>query len=56
MEPMHTENQAAADVDSGEAPRKAWHAPSVRWLDVHERTQLGVAGASDGGSSGNSIS
>lgn len=55
MEKMHTEQSSVADLEVHEAPRKAWHAPAVRWLDVRE-TRLGVSGLTDGGPNGTSIS
>lgn len=55
MEKMHIEPGPAADLEVREAPRKAWHAPAVRWLDVRE-TRNGVVGLTDGGPNGTSIS
>lgn len=55
MEKMHTEQSSVADLEVREAPRKAWHAPCVRWLDVRE-TQSGISGSSDGGGSGSPVS
>lgn len=55
MEQLHTDNLTALNIETREAPRKAWHAPAVRWLDVRE-TQHGFGGFSDGGSSGSSLS
>lgn len=55
MEKMHTESGSVADLEVRAAPRKAWHAPAVRWLDVRE-TQNGMSGSFDGGGSGTSAS
>jgi hypothetical protein len=55
MEKMHIEPGPVADPEVRGAPRKAWHAPAVRWLDVRE-TRNGFGGASDGGPTGTSVS
>jgi hypothetical protein len=55
MEKMHIEPGPVADIEVRVAPRKAWHAPAVRWLDVRE-TRNGFTGMTDGGANGTSIS
>lgn len=51
MEDRQMENRP----DPQEQPRKAWHAPVIRWLDVRE-THHGLSGGYDGGTSGSSVS
>lgn len=53
MEKMHTEPSSVADLEVHATPRKAWHAPAVRWLDVR-KTQSGWGGALDGNPSSSS--
>jgi len=55
MEKIHTEPGSVADLEVHAAPRKTWHAPAVRWLDVRE-TQNGLGGTTDGGGTSNPAS